>query len=118
MALFENSPAVERHPITHWAKVRGNSTVTLFASGNVSSATDLGTGHYRINFSTAMPDTNYCCMGNTLKGDTNNDGNQNIQIGGCNAADSINTGSIECRTKVSSNNGSNDPVAFWVAFTR
>ena len=32
------------------------------ASGNVSSVTDNGTGDYTINFSTAMPDTNYCVV--------------------------------------------------------
>ena len=36
---------------------------TIRASGNVSSITDIGTGEYRVNFTTAMPDTNYSVSG-------------------------------------------------------
>ena len=32
------------------------------ASGNVSSITDNSTGDYTVNFTTAMPDVNYCCV--------------------------------------------------------
>ena len=35
------------------------------ASGNVSSITDNGTGDYTVNFTTAMPDINYCTTGAT-----------------------------------------------------
>lgn len=41
----------------------GNVTLrrnTIRASGNVSSIADNGTGDYTVNFSTAMPDANYC----------------------------------------------------------
>ena len=118
MALFENSPAAERHPITHWINFRGSSTVTIFDSGNMTSVDDLGTGHYRINFSVSMPDTSYCCAGNPLKGDTNNDGNQHVQLGGCNASSDIGTGSIEARCSVMSNNGANDPNVIMAMTTR
>jgi hypothetical protein len=37
----------------------GTGTVAIRASGNVSSITDNGTGDYTLNFTTAMPDTNY-----------------------------------------------------------
>jgi hypothetical protein len=36
------------------------------ASGNVSSMTDDGVGEYRVNFTTAMPDTDYAGMGSAL----------------------------------------------------
>lgn len=39
------------------------STTKIRASGNVSSITDNGTGDYTINFTTAMPDTNYSVSG-------------------------------------------------------
>ena len=65
-----------------------------------------------------MPDTSYAVSGNTLKGDTNNDGNQHVQFGGCNASSDIGTGSIEARCKVASNNGSNDPNVIHAIFTR
>lgn len=43
-----------------WVNFNGTGTVAIRASGNVSSITDNGTGYYTVNFTTAMPDTNYC----------------------------------------------------------
>ena len=51
-----------------WVNFNGTSTVAIRESGNVSSITDNGTGNYTVNFSTAMPDANYCAnitYGNT-----------------------------------------------------
>lgn len=42
-----------------WVNFNGTSTVAITGSGNVSSITDNGTGNYTVNFTTAMPDTNY-----------------------------------------------------------
>ena len=47
-----------------WVNFNGTGTVAIRASGNVSSITDLGTGRYTVNFSTALPDDNYSCVGN------------------------------------------------------
>jgi hypothetical protein len=44
----------------------GLSTPTIRASFNVSSITDGGTGIYTLNFTTAMPDVNYCVNGTTI----------------------------------------------------
>jgi hypothetical protein len=41
-----------------WVNFNGDP-VAIRASGNVSSITDNGTGHYTVNFTTAMPDANY-----------------------------------------------------------
>ena len=46
-----------------WVNFNGQGTVAIRASGNVSSITDLGTGSYRLNFSTSMPDANYNVVG-------------------------------------------------------
>ena len=43
-----------------WVNFNGTGTVAIRDSGNVSSITDIGTGQYRANFTTAMPDVNYC----------------------------------------------------------
>jgi hypothetical protein len=42
-----------------WVNFNGTGTPAIRASGNVSSITDVGTGKYRVNFTTAMPDANY-----------------------------------------------------------
>lgn len=43
-----------------WVNFNGTGTVAIRASGNVSSITDNGVGDYTVNFTTALPDTNYC----------------------------------------------------------
>jgi hypothetical protein len=42
-----------------WVNFNGTGTVAIRASFNVTSITDNGTGDYTLNFTTAMPDTNY-----------------------------------------------------------
>ena len=49
-----------------WVNFNGTGTVAIRASGNVSSITDNGSGDYKVNFTTAMPDTNYTLSGVTL----------------------------------------------------
>ena len=46
-----------------WVNFNGTGTVAIRAAFNVSSITDNGTGIYTINFTTAMPDTNYSWAG-------------------------------------------------------
>ena len=46
-----------------WVNFNGTGTVAIRSSGNVSSITDNGTGDYTVNFTTAMPDANYSCIG-------------------------------------------------------
>ena len=45
-----------------WVNFNGTGTVAIRGSFNVSSITDNGTGIYRVNFTTAMPDANYCAV--------------------------------------------------------
>lgn len=45
-----------------WVNFNGTGTVTIRASGNVSSITDNGTGDYTVNFTKAMPDANYAAV--------------------------------------------------------
>ena len=121
MALYRTyGSATNRrtYPITHWVTWRGESSVLVRDSGNISSITDYGTGYYGINFSQSMPGTNYCMFGNTIKGDQNDDGNAHLQMGGCDTSIQIYTGSVRCRTKVCSNNDSQDTQYAHAAFTR
>jgi len=45
-----------------WVNFNGTGAVAIRDSGNVSSITDLGTGQYQVNFTTAMPDVNYAIV--------------------------------------------------------
>jgi hypothetical protein len=64
-----------------WVNFNGTtaSPSTIRGSFNVSSVTKNGTGDYTVNFTTAMPDANYCV--NSIVGDyTTNNGNRSISI--------------------------------------
>ena len=43
-----------------WVNFNGTGTLSIRGSANVSSVSDTGTGQYDVNFSTSMPDANYC----------------------------------------------------------
>ena len=57
------STLYEDYKCRAWVNFKGTGTVSIRASGNVSSITDNGTGLYSVNFTTAMPDTNYAVFG-------------------------------------------------------
>lgn len=57
-----------------WVNFNGTGTVAIRASYNVSSITDLGTGDYRVNFTTAMSDVNYCLTGICQRSEIVNNG--------------------------------------------
>jgi hypothetical protein len=42
-----------------WCNLDGTGTISIQASGNISSITDGGTGKYTVTFTNAMPDANY-----------------------------------------------------------
>ena len=50
-----------------WVNFNGTTNVggfcTVRASGNVTTVADNGTGDYTVNFTTAMPDANFCGVG-------------------------------------------------------
>ena len=46
-----------------WVHFNGTGTLSIRASGGVSSITDNSAGNYTMNFSTAMTDTNYSVVG-------------------------------------------------------
>ena len=59
-----NDDNSENYKCRAWVNFNGIGTVAIRASGGVSSITDNGTGSYNVNFTTAMPDTNYSLTGN------------------------------------------------------
>ena len=64
-----------------WVNFNGTGTVAIRASGNVSSITDNGTGDYTVNFTTAMPDANYCVTTGFTRDATNNNYGMYLQPG-------------------------------------
>ena len=74
-----------------WVNFNGTGTVAIRASGNVSSITDNNTGDYTVNFTTAMPDTNYCVQVTTGRGDV-------TDYGDCTAGPQTSTSNIPVST--------------------
>ncbi len=59
----DNFDTAGGNAVKAWVNFNGTGTVAIRAAFNVSSITDNGTGDYTINFTTAMPDANYNCVG-------------------------------------------------------
>ena len=70
LTLLNASGSAPVYACRAWVNFNGTGTVAIRASGNVSSITDNGTGIYTVNFSAAMPDTNYCAVGSLIGGTT------------------------------------------------
>ena len=54
-----NDDNSENYKCRAWVNFNGTGTVSIRASGGVSSISDNGTGNYTVNFTTAMEDANY-----------------------------------------------------------
>ena len=61
-----------------WVNFNGTGVVAIRGEGNVSSITDLGVGVYKVNFTTPMPDTNYCAVGSSCRGSSPTTGNDEV----------------------------------------
>jgi hypothetical protein len=62
-ALSTASGSAPSYSTRAWVSFNGTGTVAIYGSANVSSITDNATGNYTINFSTAMQDTVFACVG-------------------------------------------------------
>ena len=60
---FNASGSAPIYACRAWVNFNGFGTPSIRASGNVSSVTKSSTGRYLVNFTTAMPDTNYSVVG-------------------------------------------------------
>ena len=82
----DNFDTAGGHAVKAWVNFNGTGTVAIRASYNVSSITDNGTGDYTVNFTTAMPDANYCVSG--AGGGTSGNFNTSVSVGNYLAAPS------------------------------
>ena len=98
-----------------WVNFNGTGTVAIRASGNVSSITDGGTGDYTVNFTTAMPDANYCAVASTGR-DTSGGANlgASFNYGGTDPT----TSAIRMNTRIRSTNSDSDSDYTFVSIFR
>lgn len=85
-----------------WVNFNGTGTVAIRASGNVSSITDNGTGIYTVNFTTAMPDTNYSFFGFARR---DNDTATSTQVISANASHTKSSGGFSIKNNYIDNGG-------------
>jgi hypothetical protein len=95
-----------------WVNFNGTGTVAIRASGNVSSITDNGTGDYTVNFTTAMPDTNYSVVTGGHASTSSS------AAGRVTEPYSLATNSVAIATAASSNGGAADNAIVCVAIFR
>jgi len=62
LVQFNASGSAPVYACRAWVNFDGTGTPAIRGSGNVSSITDNGVGDYRVNFTTAMSDTNYSTL--------------------------------------------------------
>jgi hypothetical protein len=58
-----------------WVNFNGTGTVAIRAAFNVTSITDVGTGKYNVNFTTAFSDANYAALLSARKTGSDDDAN-------------------------------------------
>jgi hypothetical protein len=67
-----------------WVNFNAVGTVTIRASGNVSSISDNGVGLFTVNFTNAMPDTSYSAVASTRRNTTSGGSGENNVNNGVN----------------------------------
>ena len=79
--------AATAYGVRAWGNFFGGAgTVSIRDSGNVSSITDVGTGKYRVNYSTNMPDTDYAALVTVIKDDSADNNDMYATIGATGAS--------------------------------
>jgi hypothetical protein len=104
-ALSTASGSAPSYSARAWVNFNGTGAVAIRSSGNVSSITDNGTGLYTVNFSTAMPDTNYCTIGSSIGSTTSADG---MIVSGTAGGSALTTGAVQVRMAYAASNAATD----------
>ena len=115
LAQFSASGSAPVYACRAWVNFNGTGTVAIRASGNVSSITDVGTGQYTVNLTTAMPDVNYATVASGAKAISGDDGNNSVAIGGISRVPTTTTVPI---TNFTESVGQTDNAYIYVAVFR
>jgi hypothetical protein len=79
-----------------WVNFNGTGTVAISGSFNVSSITDNGTGNYTVNFTTAMPNSNYSVSGSARY--TTSTNSMYLAIGASSGGGTYSTSAVQVRS--------------------
>lgn len=115
---LQNTSGTEIYTVKAWVNFNGTGTVAIRSSGNVSSITDLGTGLYTVNFTTAMTDVNYSVVAVASGRDTH----VGRVVGAGYTGDTFSTSAVTIRTGLGGGSGSTgileDPTYVFVNIVR
>ena len=115
LTQFNASGSAPVYACRAWVNFNGTGTVAIRASGNVSSITDVGTGQYTVNLTTAMSDVNYAVVASGAKAISGDDGNNSVAIGGISRVPTTTTVPI---TNFTESVGQTDNAYIYVAVFR
>lgn len=113
-ALSTASGSAPSYSARAWVNFNGTSTPAIRASGNVSSITDIGTGQYGVNFTTAMSDTNYSVVSLCQRDTSGNPGFSSIR----GTSTALATGSVDVIAVSDQGGFSFDPTIVCVVVVR
>ena len=71
---------IEQGRAKAWVHFKGTGTVSIYDDFNVSSITDNGTGHYRVNLSITMANIDYAAFADGRFNTSDGDGSANITL--------------------------------------
>jgi hypothetical protein len=95
-----------------WVNFNGTGTPAIRSSFNVSSITDDGTGLYTINFTTALPNNNYCGIASTRRNNGSageNNVNNGVTFRGASAySTAFTTTAVQINVGIVTNEGAYD----------
>ena len=104
-------PALDKRMAKAWCTFDNTGTLSVHDSYNVSSITDIATGHSRTNFATALPNNNYVIVGG---GDASGTNNSIIRYDNAKGVRSTTSFGMRCSSidGVSTNSAYNSVVVF------
>ena len=63
--------AISDNIVLAWVSFNGTGTPAIEDDFNVSTITDIGNGDYTVNYTTNLPNDDYCCVGMSMRDSDN-----------------------------------------------
>ena len=71
VTLAKTEDAIKENIVLAWVSFNGTGTPAIEDDFNVSTITDNGNGDYTVNFTTNLPNDDYCCVGMSMRDSDN-----------------------------------------------
>jgi hypothetical protein len=71
VTLAKTENAIKENIVLAWVSFNGTGTPAIEDDFNVSTITDNGNGDYTVNYTTNLPNDDYCCVGMSMRDSDN-----------------------------------------------